>query len=126
MQKEKWAEIVFWLHLPIVIVLIGLIFIPTSLWPGRVVFHFWYTVGIIGIQLIFSILVLKRVDIICPLTTLMQRLRGYPIKSEKNYKHSYFAELSQKLHLRISYKTVKIMVLLLLILVTTQFFFFRN
>lgn len=73
------------------------------------------------IQLIWSLIVFKRFDIICPLTTWMQYLRGYKLKDKKNYGHSYIAELVNKFHLPIKYKGITVTLLSTLILVTIQY-----
>ena len=128
MGNKIWAEVTFWLHLPIVILMFGLFAVPLSVWPGRVTFHFWYFVLVILIQFIWGLWyypITKRIDIICPLTTLMQWLRGEPLKSKKNYRHSFIAELVRKLRLRISYGWVNVVLLVCLVIVTVQFIWFN-
>jgi hypothetical protein len=123
--KTLFIDIVFWLHLPIVIVLFGLFLVPTSLWAGKITFHFWYYWSVTLIQFVWAVLVYQKLDIICPLTTLMQWLRGYPLKDKKNYGHSYNAELLKKLKLNISYKIINIIILICLAIVTVQYVWFR-
>ncbi|PIZ51626.1 hypothetical protein COY27_02835 [Candidatus Woesearchaeota archaeon CG_4_10_14_0_2_um_filter_33_13] len=125
MKKTFWIDVVFWLHLPIVILWFGLFLVPTSLWPLRITFHFWYIVSIMIIQLLWSLTIFRRFDIICPLTTLMQSLRGHKLNNDQNYDHSYIAELMQKLKLKVKYKGVNIVLLITLILIFLQYFFFN-
>ena len=119
------AEIVFWLHLPMVILLFGLFFVPKSIWADKVVFHFWYFIGIIIVELVWAGLLYKKLDIICPLTTLLQWLRGYPLKNKMNYGHSFIAELLEKIKIKISYNWVNIILIVSLIIVIVQYIWFR-
>ena len=114
----KKDELVFWLHFPIIVLWFGLFLIPTYFWPGRVVFHFWFIFSIMFIQLIWGLFLRRKFDIICPLTTLMQYLRGYSIKEKKNYGYSYIAELLERLGMKISYKFVNFILLITLFLVS--------
>lgn len=123
--KKLFTQIVFWSHFPIIILWFGLFLVPSSIWTERVIFHFWYLVIIIIIQLIWSILIFKKLDLICPQTTLMQYLRGYKLNNKKNYRHSFIAEFLKKLKINISYKSVNIILLITLIIVTVQYFWFR-
>ena len=125
-KREVLTEIIFWLHLPIVILLFGLFFVPSSIWPGKITFHFWFFISIILIEFIWGLFyypITKKIDIICPLTTLMQSLRGFYYKNKKNYGYSYNAELLSRLGIKISYKMVNIILIICLILVTLQYFF---
>ena len=129
MKKNKinkiLIEIIFWLHLPIVILWFGLFVVPKSIFPPRVIFHFWYIVGIMFIQLIWSLIIFRKLDIICPLTTWMQYLRGFPLKNENNINHSFIAELLKRLKLNVNYKFINILLIITLIVVSIQFFFFQ-
>ncbi len=121
MKHKLWSKILFWLHFPIVLFWFGLFLVPLSFWPGRITFHFWYIISIMFIQLLWSVLIFKKIDIICPLTTWMQYLRGFPLKNKENYDHSYIAELLNRLHLRISYWLVNILLAVTLIIVIVQY-----
>ena len=123
--KKILDELVFWLHLPIVLVLFGLFFVPKAVWSGKVVFHFWYFMGITAVQFIWAVGAFKRLDIICPLTTLLQWLRGYSLKSKKNYGHSFIAELLERLKIRVSYGWVNGLLLVSLVVVVVQYIWFR-
>lgn len=126
MKKTILTEIIFWLHLPIVVVWFGLFFVPKSAWPEKVFFHFWYIIGIMLVQYLWGILIFRKTDIICPLTTLMQYLRGYSLKDKRNYSHSYIAELLEKMHITsITYRQINVILLITLIIVAVQYFWFR-
>lgn len=118
------AELLFWLHLPIVLALFGFFFIPPSLWPGRITFHFWYFAGVTVVQLLWGIILFpytKRVTLICPLTTALQSQRGFPLGDPRNYNHSFIAELVARLHLKVSFQAVNVLLLILLVIVTIQY-----
>lgn len=126
MNKKWWIEIVFWIHLPIVILWFGLFAIPLSLWPSRITFHFWFIISIMVVQYLWGFSIYpqtKKIDNICPLTSLMQFLRGYPLNNKKNYEHSFIAELFERLNIRISYKAVSYLLLITLAIVAIQYFF---
>ncbi len=120
-------HLIFWLHLPIVILWFGLFLVPTSIWSGRITFHFWFMVIITLIQFLWGLVyfpVTRKIDIICPLTTLMQSLRGFPFRSKKNYGHSFIAELLEKLKLKVSYRWVNALLLVTLVLVVVEYVWF--
>mgnify|MGYP003964191825 FL=1 len=117
-MKKSLEKIVFWLHFLLIVIWFGLFFIPSSLWQGRVLFHFWYVFSIMFIQLIWALILRRKIDIICPLTTWLQSLRGYSVKSKKNYGHSYIAELLERLGVRVSYFVVNVILLITLVLVS--------
>ncbi len=127
--QPLWTRIlirfIFWLHLPIVSLWFGLFLVPTSLWPGRIIFHFWFMMIIMFLQFLWGLVyfpITRKIDIICPLTTLMQSLRGFPLRSKQNYGHSFIAELLQKLKMRVSYRWVNGLLVVTLILVAVQYF----
>jgi hypothetical protein len=126
LKKRGWLiGLIFWLHLPIVILWFGLFAVPRSVWPGRITFHFWFIVILLIVQFSWGFILRKKLDMICPLTTLMQYWRGYPCKDQNNYGHSFIAELSKKLKIKIHYHGVNIILLITLIIVFIQYFFFR-
>jgi len=125
-KKNKiLIEFLFWLHLPIVIIWFGLFIVPKSIFPSRVIFHFWYIAGIMLIQFIWSLIVFRRINIICPLTTWIQYLRGFSLQNKNNFNHSFIAELLQRLKLEVDSKFVSILLIITLIIVSIQFFFFQ-
>jgi hypothetical protein len=125
-SREFLIELIFWAHLPIIVVFFGLFFVPKSLWSAKVTFHFFYIIIVIGLQFVYTLLMWRKFNILCPLTTLMQYLRGYPVHSKKNYGHSYTAEFLERMRINISPKTVSYMSLGMLVIVTLQFIWFRS
>ena len=128
MTKKILTNIIFWLHFPIVIIYFGLFFIPKSLWKDNITFHFWYVMIIFLIQIIWGTVIYpktKKIEIICPLTTLMQRLRGYEIENERNYNHSFTSELLEKLKIKLKYNIVSVIIMFSILIVVIQYFFFN-
>ena len=118
-------DILFWLHCPLVIIWFGLFFIPGSLWQNKIVFHFWFiSIFLLG-QLAWGGILYPKINkimLICPLTTLMQYFRGYPIKDKRNYNHSFIAELLNRLNINVSFHWVSILLIITLIIVSIQYF----
>ena len=124
-ERNLLIDIIFWLHLPIVLIWFGAFFVPLSLWPGRINFNFWFISILLFVQLIWGTILspkTKKIDFICPLTTLMQSLRGYPVENEKNFNHSFMAELFEKLRLKISFFGVDVLLWITFIIVSIQYF----
>ncbi len=125
MKKRRFLiEFIYWAHLVVIIIWFGLFFIPSCLWPGRVPFHFWFIMIITGIQFVWGLFMFpysKKIDIICPLTTVMQRLRGFPVTSRKNLGHSYITEILRRFNIKLSYKAVNIILLSTIIIVSIQY-----
>jgi hypothetical protein len=124
-RKSFLTEFLFWLHFIYVFVWLFLFFIPKSLWQGVLAFHFWYIIGIMAVQLLWALILTEKVDLICPLTTLMQSLRGYPVKNEKNYGHSFIAEFLERYDIKLSFRKVNAILILTLAMVVIQYFWFR-
>ena len=128
MKKEKnnfLINFIFWLHLPLVVFWFGAFVIPLSIFPDRIYFHFWFIALLLILQFIWGIILYpktKKIDLICPLTTLMQSLRGYQIKDKKNYNHSFIAELLAKLKINLSFFLVNILLLITFLIVFLQYF----
>jgi hypothetical protein len=115
MHNKLFAEIIFWLHLVIFLVWIGLFFVPYSVWQTRVVFHFWYVATLIASQLIMGLILrgkMHKFRIVCPLTSLMQWLRGYAFGDAQNYDHSFVREFAERLKIRIRYGVVGFLIFL--------------
>ncbi len=133
LNKEKQLipvliQLIFWLHLPIVVLWFGLFLMPSSLWPGRITFHFWFIISIITVQFFWGLVyfpITRKIDIICPLTTLMQSLRGFPFRSRENYGHSFIAELLGKLRLKVSYRWVNGLLIVTLILIVVEYVWWK-
>ena len=125
-NKEHLINIIYWIHLPFVLVWLGLFFVPSSAWSYRISFHFWYAVSLTIIQFLWALCIFpltKKIGIICPLTSLMQYLRGYPFNSPKNYSHTYMSEVSSRLHIKINDKAVNAFTLVTLGIIIIKFIF---
>lgn len=123
--KEFLIKLIFCLHLPILILGFGPFLIPTSIWPEKIIFHFWYLLIIMLIQFIWSITVFKKFSLVCPLTTLMQLLRGCKLNDKNNYQYPFVAGLLKKLNIHLSYKVVNALLFFALIIVSAQYIWFK-
>jgi hypothetical protein len=125
-KRLNWLINIIWLmHLLIIIIWFGLFLIPLSVFPQRIAFHFWYMAILIASQFLWGgILYSKTKDfqMICPITTPMQSLRGYKIQDKRNYKHSYIAEFLSKFRINISFKTVNYLLWITFAIVIIQYF----
>lgn len=106
------GEILFWLHLPIVLIWLGLFFIPSSLWEGKVTFHFWFIVIVFLSQILWGIFLMpirKRFGAgACALTSLTQWVRGYPLADKRNYDHTFLEEMTERFRMSIPLKVMQI------------------
>jgi hypothetical protein len=69
--------------------------VPSSLWAGKTSFHFWFILTAVAVQFGWGAVLLpvtRKYRMICPLTTAMQLLRGYPVSDERNNNHSCIKE----------------------------------
>lgn len=124
--KKAAAEVLFRLHFVLVAVWFGLFLVPTSLWAEKVSFHFWFITTVIALQFLWGFLLMpitKRYRMICPLTTGMQMLRGYPISDERNNNHSFIKEFSERIEKPVPKKAVTISTFVSLGIVAVQYFF---
>jgi hypothetical protein len=99
---SRLAEGIFWLHAIIFVVWIGLFFVPVSFWPQRIHVHFWYVLIMVMSEIVMGLLLMKHMHkfrIVCPLTALMQYIRGYSLTDPKNYDHSFVREFAERFHL---------------------------
>ncbi len=122
------AEAFFWLHFALVGVWFGLFLVPASLWAGKVSFHFWFIIIAVVLQFGWGFLLMpvtKKYRMVCPLTTLMQLLRGYPVADARNNNHSCIKEFSERIGKPVPKKAVTISTFASLGAVTIQYFFFR-
>jgi len=123
-HKKHLINFIYWIHLPFVLVWLGLFFVPSSIWEHKIKFHFWYASSLVIIQFLWALYlrpVTKKFGIICPLTSMMQYLRGYPLQSPKNYSHTYIAEVSNRIHVKINNKTVNVLTLITFLIIVFQF-----
>jgi len=124
-MKKSWLiELIFWLHLPIVIIWFGTFLIPLSVFPGRITFHFWFMAIVLLSQIVWGMMLYpktKSFEMICPLTTPMQYLRGYEIKDKRNYNHSFIAELLDRFNIKMSFNAVNILLWVTFAIVIIQY-----
>jgi hypothetical protein len=123
--KRVLSKAVFLLHLLIFLLFPAGFFIPSSVWPERIEYHFYYCIAPFFLfyawGLIWTIKYRDKIYSICFLDTLMQWLRGHSIWDPKNYRHTFVGELFARLNLNVSKTTPR--VLLFLCIVTTGIFY---
>ncbi len=69
---------------------------------------------------------MKKYRLVCPLTTLMQFLRGYPVADKRNFDHSFIGEFLAHFKIKAPYGSIGLINYLSLILITIQYLLFRN
>lgn len=121
MKNKLKPRIFWWLHFFIVLIALGLFFVPQSLWPKKIMFHFYYLWGIILIQIISGLIYYpreKKFYFACPLTELEK-------KYDKNTKYYKIGEscIGHFCHekLGLPYRLGTISTITALIIVTIQF-----
>lgn len=100
------ADIVFWIHFSAITLWFGLFLIPTSVWPDRITFHFYYTLIIVGHQIIWGLIILpwaKQFRMVCFLTTFSQLLNKENISDPRNYDHRVPKKFSFNHNIKISH-----------------------
>lgn len=102
--NKQLIKFLVFLHILFFISWIGLFFVPESIWPNRVFYHFWYVIGVMGLNVGWGSsikLYNKRGNLfVCPLTTMTQYARGHKISDEKNNGHSFVSEILLNLNIR--------------------------
>jgi len=127
-MRKFFSDFIFLLHALFVIFWYGLFFVPLSLWSGKISFHFFLTLAIVGNQFLWGFLIMpwtKKYRMVCFLTTIMQLLRGQKISDPKNYNHSFTKEFFGKTGLNIPHRGATLLTFTILTVVTIQYFFFR-
>ncbi|MBI2176233.1 hypothetical protein HYU40_02685 [Candidatus Woesearchaeota archaeon] len=122
------AETMFWLHFVMVAMWFGLFLVPASLWAGKISFHFWFILIAVAMQFGWGAVLMpvtKKYRMVCPLTTAMQLLRGYPVADARNNNHSCIKEFFHRIGKPVPKKAVTISTFVSLGIVTLQYFFFR-
>jgi hypothetical protein len=126
--KLVLSRLVFHLHLTVFLLFPAGFFIPSSVWPERIEFHFFYCVAPFFLfyawGMIWTLKYRDKLYSICFLDTLMQWLRGHSIWDPKNYQHTFVSELFSLLGLNVS-KTVPRVLLFLCIVVTATFYILK-
>ena len=127
-MREFFAETIFWLHFVIVGFWYFVVLIPIPGWEGRIVFQFYLTLGIVGHQFIWGLLLLpwsKRYGSVCILTTFMQLLRGEKLSDERNYRHSWTREFFQRVGRGLPQRGATILTFVILGISVAQYILFR-
>ena len=126
MNKKNKLIILHTFHTAICIFWFALFFIPLSAWPGRMVFQFWWAIAIVGSELVWSQYAFgKAMMLVCPLTTWTQDLRGYSRQDERNYGHSYFTELFNKIGLKMTPKATGILLKASFVIIILQYILYK-
>jgi len=122
------ADILFWIHFAIIIAWFGLFLAPLSIWPGRITFHFYFSVVIVVHQLLWGLIIMpwaKKFRMVCFLTTLRQLLSGQRLSNPKNYDHFWLKKLSGNYQIKISHTLSTILTFFFFSLITFQYLFFQ-
>lgn len=76
-QSRFWVDILWYVHMGVVILAIIPFFISIEVWSERVTVHFYYLWSIIFIQIIAGVIYLpktKKFHFVCPLTAVEKHL----------------------------------------------------
>lgn len=128
MMRNFLANLVFFLHIPVVLFWWGLFLVPVQWWPNRIPFHFYLTLGIIFHQIVWGIMIMPwtgKFRMVCILTTLMQVLRGKNIADPNNYSHSFLVEFFGKIGLKFTHRMATLATWIVLFSIFLQYMFFR-
>jgi hypothetical protein len=122
----KISEALFYAHIPIFIFWFVPFFIPVSIWSQRVAIHAGYIVFLYILQHMFGAWYYPKIGYftsLCPVTLLMQRLRGFGWYDKETYQHSFVAEFMGRCGVPSSKKQVNTLSHITLVLVLLQYFF---
>lgn len=112
-------------HVLILVIWFGLFFVPTSVWPAKVIFHFWFIAILYVLQLMMGFILwpwAKKYKAACFFTVFMQSLRGYKINDSRNYNHGFIREFAKDIGLKLNPWFVEVLLICTLIIVSYQFF----
>jgi hypothetical protein len=126
-MRKFFAETIFWIHAFFVSLWYGLFFIPTDWWPGKILFHFNFSLFVVLHQFIWGALITpwtRKYRMVCFLTTITQFLRGKKISDPNNYNHSFSREFLNKGGIVLSHRRITILTLLTLTIVSIQYLLF--
>ncbi|MBT3835962.1 hypothetical protein HOD05_01350 [Candidatus Woesearchaeota archaeon] len=123
MNKDFWIKFLYVTHIPVTIFWFALFVVPTSIWPYRMDFQFWYALWLVGGQVTWGVLMFRKLQSICPMTTVMQLLRGYDLKDKRNYEHGFIAEFFEDMRFPISRKGTSILLNVSFVIIVLQYFF---
>lgn len=72
-----WANFIWYIHLAIVLIALGLFFIPLNYLPNKIIWHFYFLWSIIFFQITAGLIYLnktKSFQFVCPLTAIEKHL----------------------------------------------------
>jgi hypothetical protein len=122
-MKKITAEFISYSHWVIVILALGLFFIPESSLPGKTAFHFYYLWGIFAVQIISGAIMypkFRKFYFICPISPAESMLRGS--YDEKKIGDSFTGEIVKK-YLKLPPIYATYIMAIAHIIVTIQFLF---
>lgn len=126
-MRKILGEIIFWLHLPIVLIWLGLFLVPESLVPGKTVFHFWFIAFVFASQMLWGLVMMPirgRFGAgVCALTTFTQWVRGYSLFDKRNYDHAFIQEFADRFHVHVSSRVIMSILFGSIIVISFQYFF---
>ena len=114
----------WWSHLVVVILLYVLFFIPESIVPQIASIHLYYMLWIALAQAFWGIIMTKfrgAFALVCPMTTLMQYLRGYPPSDSRNHSHSFVVEFMKHLGAEWNFKLINNIMIVTIIAVVIRY-----
>ena len=120
-------KLLWWSHLAVVIGLYILFFIRKKLIQEISTINLYYMLWVALSQAFWGIFMIKHrgsFALVCPMTTLMQYLRGYPVNDEKNHGHSYVVEFMDYLGVKWDFALINKIMIGTIIAVILRFVFF--
>ena len=124
-ETDSFATKVLWItHLLIVVILITLFFIPKSIVSEIATIHLYYTLWVALSQAFWGVIMMRvknGFSIVCPLTTLMQYMRGYSPADVRNNEHSFIVEALDKHKIKLEHRTINTLMYVTLGLVVIRF-----
>ena len=127
-MKNLLSNFVYFSHFGVGFFWCGLFFLPTTWWPDKISFQFFLTITIIGHQFLWGGFIKFRTGKFrptCFLTTIAQRLRGFPISSPENYNYSFTKEIFRKIGIPLPQKAVPALAFVIFVVVTIQYFLYN-
>jgi hypothetical protein len=124
-MRKLLSKTLFFFHVVFVAFWYGLFFVPESVFPGRVSFHFYLTLVVVFHQFIWGFLLLPwtgRYRMVCILTTINQLIRGDKMSDSKNYDHSFTQEFFKGFGVRIPHRATTFITLLVLFAASLNYF----
>lgn len=126
MSNKLKLRVLHTIHATICVFWFALFFIPLTWWPTRFVFQFWWAMFVVVSELIWSQYAFgKATLLICPLTTWTQELRGFSREKKENHEHSYFTELFNFFGIKISSKTIGIILKITFVIIILQYIWYK-